>query len=55
MTGEDHALAPRSCLVCLVPCTSEGQLCPECVATGHRVTDATVEVNLEVRLPGWMT
>lgn len=45
---------PRSCLVCAEPTTSEGQLCRECVAAGHRVTDDEVLVNFEVRLPDWM-
>lgn len=39
---------PRSCLVCTEPTTSEGQLCPECVAKGCWVDDDSVHVVLEV-------
>lgn len=45
---------PRACIVCETPCTSEGQLCPDCVERGHRVDNDTVIVNLEIRLPEGM-
>ena len=52
--SEEGAPRPRSCLVCHEPTTSEGQLCPECVAEGHRIENDTLIFNFEVELPeGW--
>jgi hypothetical protein len=41
----------RPCIVCETPCTSEGQLCRDCVAKGHRVENDRVIVNIEIRVP----
>jgi predicted amidophosphoribosyltransferase len=43
------ALRPRSCLVCLEKTTSEGQLCPACVAEGHRIENDMLIVNIGPR------
>lgn len=47
-------LRARPCLVCEQPCSTEGQLCPDCAEAGHRVTDNEVLVAIDVRLPEWM-
>lgn len=44
----------RPCLVCEKPCATEGQLCPDCAAAGHRVTDDEVLVNITIDLPDWV-
>ena len=44
-------IGARPCLVCQEKTTSEGQLCPDCVAAGHRVENGALFFNLEVRLP----
>lgn len=44
-------LRARPCLVCEKPCKTEGQLCPECAAHGHYVTDDTVVVSLTIGVP----
>jgi hypothetical protein len=49
VSGE--AIPSRSCLVCQQPCRTEGQLCPDCAAAGHRVTDTEVIVNIEIEWP----
>lgn len=44
----------RSCLVCQAPLSAkgaEGQLCQKCVEAGHRVTDDTLYLNIEVKGP----
>lgn len=48
-------IKPRPCLVCEQPCLTEGQLCRDCAAAGHRVTDDEVIFNLTIDLPDWMT
>ena len=40
---------PRSCLVCHEPTTSEGQLCPACVAGGWRVENDRLILDVEIR------
>ena len=43
----------RSCLVCREKTTSEGQLCPACVAKGHHVENDTLYLNIEFRGPSF--
>lgn len=50
MSGVD--IPSRSCLVCQQPCRTEGQLCPDCAAAGHRVTDTEVIVQIGIEWPG---
>lgn len=49
--GGDMEIKPRPCLVCERPCLTEGQLCVECAAAGHRVTDTEVIVQIGVDWP----
>lgn len=44
-------IKPRACLVCTEPCLTEGQLCRDCVAAGHRVDDDAVYVSLTFTNP----